>query len=97
MKAKHKTKKTNGQKYMEALAVLEARITELEKNTPLFQSVAKLGIKKKDVLLITTQQIIPAATQQRITDEIGRHVGFSAAVVFMTNDCKTEVLHAEPE
>jgi hypothetical protein len=97
MKAKRKTKKTNGQKYMEALAVLEARITELEKNTPLFQSVAKLGLKRKDVLVLSTKLVVPESIQDKVTQQIARHVGQPVSILFLSEGATSQVLHAEPE
>jgi hypothetical protein len=97
-KSKRKVKrKTNGEKYMEALAILEARITKLEKDVLPIESIAKLNFGKEDILTIRTKKQLDSSVQQHITDAIGKHLGFAVATIFLANDSDLKVLSKEPK
>lgn len=54
---------------------LEQRVATLEASLPVITSISKLSLKKGDVLVLNTPDVLTEQHQQQITDTIGMGIG----------------------
>ena len=86
----------NGEKYMEALATLEARITKLEARPLLSEGiVAKLALAPGDMLSLYTPRPLEDNVMRRLRDEISAHMGFEVPVVHTWGDHKIGIFQKQ--
>jgi hypothetical protein len=83
-------RKSNDKRYMEALAILEARITKLEAGPNLTQ-LSKLNLSPGDMVVVKSKDHIDIDVLKALAQGVTDNMGFPVSVVHVEGDRSVEV------